>query len=190
MVGVLTAFSTRRSRAGNPYGLGRAVWRWGERYVHLPLIAFGGWTRHLEGWLGKPLLLVGSLEEVSWEGFSGLRLHLEEALPLDLPTFRAPLGHPCTDGEGQVHLSGYVATDPQEGALFRLAVFTPAERGVDRTLFVTVHWPGGDPAKLSRGQKVYLSGVILPPRDRPEATRVRAVRVFPGEKGGEVEAWG
>ena len=192
-LGVCLVKERRTSTRGVPYALGWVVFRGMDRYTRLPIVGHGVLADRLEAVNGRPVVLAGHLRErIEKDGSSRLQVVVEEVFPVEAPTFRAPLGHPVTDGYARAEVSGLLALPPKplRGATgLRVAVRLPQGTGYGGTSFVNAVVLGEPPAGVEKGTRVYLAGALRPRKSDPELLTLYASELWTGARVAEEAAW-
>jgi ParB family chromosome partitioning protein len=113
-LGVFLLRERRTSARGVPYALGWVAFRGMDRYARVPVVGHGVLADRLEAAHEAPVVLAGFLRErTERTGETRLQVVAEEVFPVELPTFRAPLGHPAADGYARAEVAGLVALEPR-----------------------------------------------------------------------------
>jgi hypothetical protein len=160
-LGVFLLRERRTSARGVPYALGWVAFRGMDRYARVPVVGHGVLADRLEAAREAPVVLSGFLRErTERTGETRLQVVAEEVFPVELPTFRAPLGHPAADGYARAEVAGLVALEPRPQRLRdhaplpgggRRGVATPFWLG-ELELPSVNPWPQGSYNSRSRGE--------------------------------------
>uniref|UniRef100_A0A7C2C436 Uncharacterized protein n=1 Tax=Thermus islandicus TaxID=540988 RepID=A0A7C2C436_9DEIN len=155
MKGVFLLHERRTSARGVPYAVGWVAFRGVDRYARVPVVGHGVLAERLEAAHEAPVVLSGFLRErTKRTGETRLQVVAEEIFPVDLPLFRAPLGHPVADGYARAEGAGLVALEPKP---LRGGGGPPWEAG--STCSLEGEWEAGSTCSLEgRGGEHVLPG--------------------------------
>ena len=193
-LGVFLLRERRTSARGVPYALGWVAFRGMDRYARVPVVGHGVLADRLEAAHEASVVLSGFLRErTERTGETRLQVVAEEVFAVELPTFRAPLGHPAADGYARAEVAGLVALEPKplRGAVgLRVAVRVPEGDGWG-TSFVNAVVLGELPQGVGKGTRVYMAGALMPRREAPERLTLYASELRVGvrvpREAGEAE---
>lgn len=184
-IGVYLGDGLKHSRNGVPVATGKVAYRSVSRFARLPLVAFGKLAERLASLEHRPVMVGGYLQEYVYEGGRRMQVTVQEVFPVDLLTFKAPLGHPVVDGYARAEVSGLVARPPAAfpgGYVVRVAVRYPQGAVKEGETFVNlIIQEVSLPRPLAQGDRVYAEGAILGRRNDPDVLDILVGRIYFGE---------
>lgn len=184
-IGVYILDGLRQSRNGIPVATGKVAYRSVSRFARIPLVAFGKLAERLASLEHRPVVVGGYLQEYMHEGGRRMQILVQEVFPVDLLTFKAPLGHPVVDGYARAEVSGLVARPPVPlpgGYMVRVAVRYPQGAVKEGETFVNlIVQEVSLPKPLAQGDRVYAEGAILGRKNDPDVLDILVGRIHYGE---------